>query len=166
MAHKWADWLHHPCRMGGPQRFRARDKIRSGPHVDGLATSLMPYGRSPTPEKGGENHKWPTNGRIGYITPAAWGVPNALERETKSEVAHKCADWLHHPCRMGGPQRLRRGGKITIGPQMADWLHHPSRRGLPNTLGRGTNSEVAHKWTDWLRHPCRMGGQQRFRAGD
>ena len=138
VAHKWTDWLHHPCRMGGPQHFRARDKIRSGPHVDGLATSLMPYGRSPTPEKGGENHKWPTNGRIGYITPAAWGVPNALERGTKSEVAHKCADWLHHPCRMGVPNASEGGGK----------------------------SQLAHKWADWLHHTCRMGGLQHFRAKD
>ena len=24
---------------------------------------------------------------------------------TKSEVAHKRADWLHNPCRLGGPQQ-------------------------------------------------------------
>ena len=67
---------------------------------------------------GGQNQKWPTSGRIGYITPAVWGVPNALERGTKSEVAHKWADWLHHPCRMGGPQRFRAGNKIRRGPQV------------------------------------------------
>ena len=31
VAHKWARWLHHPCRLGDPHRFRARSKIRSGP---------------------------------------------------------------------------------------------------------------------------------------
>ena len=32
MAHKWANWLHDPCRLGGPQRFKAGDKITSAPH--------------------------------------------------------------------------------------------------------------------------------------
>ena len=31
VAHKWARWLHHPCPLGDPLRFKARGKIRSGP---------------------------------------------------------------------------------------------------------------------------------------
>ena len=31
VAHKWARWLRHPCRLGDPHRFRAGGKIRSGP---------------------------------------------------------------------------------------------------------------------------------------
>ena len=31
VAHKWARWLHHPCPLGDPLRFRAGGKIRSGP---------------------------------------------------------------------------------------------------------------------------------------
>ena len=31
VAHKWARWLHHRCRLGDPHRFRAGGKIRSGP---------------------------------------------------------------------------------------------------------------------------------------
>ena len=54
----WAVGLHHPYHLGDPQRFKVRDKIRSGPHVG----------------------------------PAIGGVPNALERGTKSEVAHMWAD--------------------------------------------------------------------------
>ena len=49
VAHKWARWLHNPCRLGDPHRFKA----------------------------GGQNQKWPTSGQGGYITPAAWGVPTA-----------------------------------------------------------------------------------------
>ena len=30
VAHNLASWLQHPCRLGGPQRFRAGDKISSG----------------------------------------------------------------------------------------------------------------------------------------
>ena len=26
-------------------------------------------------QSGGQNQQWPTNGRIGYITPAVWGSP-------------------------------------------------------------------------------------------
>ena len=29
----------------------------------------------------------------------------------KSEVAHKWANWLPHPCRIGDPNRFRAGGK-------------------------------------------------------
>ena len=31
VARKWARWLHRPCRLGDPNRFKARGKIRSGP---------------------------------------------------------------------------------------------------------------------------------------
>ena len=33
VAHKWGEWLHNPCRLGGPNRFRAGGRIRSGPQV-------------------------------------------------------------------------------------------------------------------------------------
>ena len=51
---------------------------------------------------GDKNQRWPTSAPGGYITPAAWGVPNAEERGTKSEVAHKWAGSLHNPCRLVG----------------------------------------------------------------
>ena len=55
---------------------------------------------------GGQNEKWPTSGQGGYITPAAWRGPTALERGAESEVAHKWARWLHNPCRLGGSPPL------------------------------------------------------------
>ena len=90
MAHKWARWLHNPCRMGVP------------------AAS----------ERGGQNQRWPTSGQGGYITPAVWGVPTASKRGAKSQVAHKWARWLHSPCRLGGPHRFKAGDKIRGGPQV------------------------------------------------
>ena len=45
MAQTWADWLHHPCRLGGHQQI---GNNRKGPHVGMLATSPLPYGGSPT----------------------------------------------------------------------------------------------------------------------
>ena len=38
VAHKWARWLHNPCRLGGPHRFEARSRIRGGPQVPKVAT--------------------------------------------------------------------------------------------------------------------------------
>ena len=38
VAHCWARWRHNPCRLGDPLRFRAGDKMRSGPLVGKVAT--------------------------------------------------------------------------------------------------------------------------------
>ena len=38
VAHKWARWLHNPCRLGGPHRLRAGGRIRGGPQVGKVAT--------------------------------------------------------------------------------------------------------------------------------
>ena len=54
----------------------------------------------------------------GYITPAAWGVPYTSERGAESEVAHKWARWLHHPCRLGGANLFRAGSRIRGAPQV------------------------------------------------
>ena len=135
-----------PCHLGGHQRFRAGDEIRSGAHVGGFTASPLPSGGSPMLECGGQNQKWrhlggfttsplpswesptlqsgvqnqqgPRCGRIGYIIPPMWGVPNVLERGTKLEVARNWADWLHHPCRGGGHQRFEAGHKMGNGPQV------------------------------------------------
>ena len=78
LAHKWAGWLHNPCRLGGPQRLRVGDKFKSGPI------------------------KW-----AGWLhNPCHLGVPGASEHGTKLEVAHKWADWGCHPCHLGGPNAL------------------------------------------------------------
>ena len=137
VAHKWANWLPNPCRIGEPHRCRAGGKIRSGPQVGKLATSPLPYRGAPPLQSGGQNQKWTKNGQIGYLTRAVSGSPTAAERGAKSEVAHKWANWLPHPCRIGSPTAAERGAK----------------------------SEVAHKWANWLPHPCRIGEPHRFRAG-
>ena len=68
-----------------------------------------------------------------YITPATLGVPNAWERGTKLEVAHKRAGWLRNPYCLGGP----------------------------NALECMTKSEGGHKWAGWLKNPCHPRGSQR-----
>ena len=147
VAHKWASRLHNPCRLGGPHRFRAGGQNQRWPTSGqggyitraawGVPTatkrgaeSMVAHkwarwlynpchlGGSPGLQSGGHNHRWPTSGQGGYITPAAWGVPTASERGAGSEVAHKWARWLHDPCRVGGPHRFKAGGRITGGPQV------------------------------------------------
>ena len=194
LAHKWANWLPHPCRIGEPHRFKAGGKIRMGPQVGKLATSPLPYRGAPPLQSGGQNQKWPTSGQSGYLTPAISGIPTASERGAKSEGAHKWANWLPHPCRIGEPHRFRAGGKIRSGPQVGKLATSPlpyrgapplqsgaqnqkwptsgqigyltpAVSGIPTAAERGAKSEVAHKWASWLPHPCRIGDPHRCRAG-
>ena len=116
VAHLWAKWLRNPCRLGDPDRFRAGGKIKSGPQVGKVATSPLPPRGSPPLQSGGQNQKWPTSGQSGYVTPAASGIPTASEHGRKSQVAHKWAKRLRHPCRLVDPHRFRAGGKIRSGP--------------------------------------------------
>ena len=116
VAHLWARWLRNPCRLGDPLRYRARAKIRSGPLVGKVATQPLPPRGSPPLQSAGQNQKWLTCGRGGYVTPAASGIPSASERGAKSEVARLWARWLYNPCRLGDPLRFRAGGKIRSGP--------------------------------------------------
>ena len=110
--------------------------MRSGPQVGKVATSPLPYRGSPPLQSGGQNQKWPTSGQSGYLTPAVSGIPTASERGAKSEVAHKWAKWLPHPCRRGSPQ-LQRGGKMRGGPQVGKVATHPCRIGDPHRFRAG-----------------------------
>ena len=166
MAHKWAKWLPHPCRIGDAHRFRAGGKVRSGTQVGKVATSPLPYRGSPPLQSGGQNEKWPTSGQSGYLTPAVSGIPTASERGAKSEVAHKWAKWLPHPCRIGGSPPLQSGGQSQKWPTSGQSGYlTPAVSGIPDASQRGAKSEVAHKWAKWLPHPCRIRDPQRFRAG-
>ena len=118
MAHKWAQWLHNPCRLGDPHRFRAGDIIRSGPQLGKVARWRLPPAGSPALQGGGQNQKWPTSGQGGYITPAVWGVPTPFQRGAEFEVSHRWERWLHNPYRLGGPKRLRARGRTRGGQQV------------------------------------------------
>ena len=89
--------------------------------------------------KGGQNQnwlqsevqkeKWPTSGQGGYITPAARGVPTAVERG-------------------GQNQRWPTGGQ--------DGYIAPAAKKPPPVQSGGAESEGAHKWARWLLNPCRL----------
>ena len=91
MAPDKVDWLHKPCRLRRPQRFKDENK---------------------------QNHQWTTNGWIGYITSPVLEVPKASKRGKKSEVAHKWVDGLHNPYRLGGPQHFKEEDQTGSGPQI------------------------------------------------
>ena len=194
MAHLWARWVHNPCRLKDPLRYRAGGKIRSGQLVGKVATQPLPPRGSPPLQGAGQNRKWPTCGQGGYITTAASGIPSATKRGAKSEVAHLWARWLCNPCRLGNPHCYKAGGKIRSGPlvgkvatqplpprgspplqgagQNQKWptcgqggYVTPAASGIPSASKREAKSEVAHLWARWLRNPCRLGDPLRFRAG-
>ena len=140
VAHKWAKWPRHPCRLGDPRRCRARGKIRIGPQVGKMATASLPSRGSPPLQSGGENQKWPTCGQSGYVTPAVSGIATAAERGAKSQMAHLWAKWLRHPCRLGDPHCCRAGGEIRSGPLVGKVATSPlPSRGSPLLQSGGGN---------------------------
>ena len=155
-----------PAASGIPTASERRAKIRSGPQVGKVATSPLPPRGSPPLQTGGQNQKWPINGQGGYITSAASGIPSASHRGAKSEVAHKWARWLHHPCRLGDPHHLRAEGKNEKWPINGQGGYiTPAASGFPTASERWAKSEVTDEWARWLHHPCRLGDPHRFRAG-
>ena len=167
VAHLWAKWLPHPCRLGDPHRIRA----------------------------GGQNQKWPTCGRNGYLTPAVSGIPTASERGDKIRSGPLVGEMATSDCRLRDPHRIRAGGqnqkwptcgrngyltlavsgiptasergnKIRSGPLVCKRATSPlPSRGSPPHHSGGTKSEVAHLRAKWLPHPCRLGDPHRIKAG-
>ena len=193
VAHKWARWLHNPCRLGGSPPLQSGGHNQSGPSGQGgyitPAASEIPtasergskpevahkwaswlhnpcrLGGSPPLKSGGQNQKWPTGGQGGYIAPPTPGIPTASQPGAKSEVAHKWARWLHHPCRLGVSPPLQSEGQNQKWPTSGQGGYiTPAAPGIPTASERGTKSEVAHKWARWLHNPCRLGDSHRFRA--
>ena len=108
-AHMWAVWLHNPCCLGGPQCFKAGDKNNMRAHM------LADWLRHPCCLQGPEHitagnkiRIGPKSGRIGYITLAVSGVPNASKRGTKLEVGPHVARLAASPFLSRGSPLLQR----------------------------------------------------------
>ena len=160
VAHLWAKWLRHPCRLGDPHRCTAGGKIRSGPLVGKVATSPLPSRGSAPLQSRGQNQKWPTSGQGGFVTPAVSEIPSASERGANSEVAHLWAKWLRHHCRLRDPHRFRAGG------ENQKWSTYrqsgyttPAVSGNPTASQRRAKSQMAHLWANWLRQSGRFVGK-------
>ena len=115
VAHKWARWLHNPCPRGGgvPNASKHETISLLAPKWAWWLYNPFQLGVPQRFGAGGQNQKWPTGGRGGYINHAVWRVPNTLERGTKQEMAYNRAQ-----CRLGGPQRFKGEVKIRRGPQV------------------------------------------------
>ena len=160
-AHKWAERLHHPCILGGPQSQGGQNQNWWGPQGGGNATSPLHSQGSPKTRGTKAELVGPTSGWKCYITPAFSGVPKVKEDKIRNGGAHKWAEMLHHPCILGGPQR--EGDKIRIGGahNWAERLHHPCILGGPQREGDKIRIGGAHKWAERLHHPCILRGPQR-----
>ena len=146
VAHKWAEVLHRPCVLTGPQtRGQSQRWPTSGRNTSRLGSwgspnkgtkSKVAHKRAEVlhhpcvlggPQTRGQSQRWPTSGQNCYITPAFSGVPKQGDKVK------------------GVPQV----GRIATS-RLPSW-------GCPS---KGTKSKVAHKWAKLLHHPCVLGGPQ------
>ena len=105
-------WLRHPCRLGDPHRFRAGDKIRSGPLVGKVATSPLPPRGSPPLQSRGKIKSGPQVGKVAMSPLPSQGSPP-----------------------------LQSGGKIRSGPQVGKVATSPlPPRGSPPLQSFGKSS--------------------------
>ena len=103
LAHKWAYWRHHPCCLGGPHRFKAGGKIRTGPQMGVFATSPLPSRGAREASKHGTTsevaHKW------------ADGGAQRLKEGDKIRSGPQEADWLHRRRRPNWSPTLQSRGQ-------------------------------------------------------
>ena len=188
-AHRWAEMLHHPCILGGPQSQGGQNQNLWGPQVGGNATSPLHSRGSPKSRGTKSELVGPTSGRKGYITPAFSGLPKDKGDKIRIGGAHKWAEMLHHPCILGGPQNQggqnqnwwgpQVGGKATsplhsrgspktmrtkselVGPTSGRKCYiTPAFSGVPKVKGDKIRIGGAHKWAERLHHPCILRGPQ------
>ena len=71
MDHKWVDWLHNPCRLGGPQHLKAEHKIPHHPPTCGPSLISSPA-----------RHCWGPLRRQGLFTvsPQLWAISDFISR--------------------------------------------------------------------------------------
>ena len=105
VAHKWAGWLHNPCRQGG----------------------------SGTLQRGGHNRKRPTMGSCGYITPTASGNPQhfTAQGDSRKWPTTRPGDYIT-PAAWASSQRFRAGDTIISGQQVGQVDISLAAYGVPN----------------------------------
>ena len=134
VAHMWAKWLLHPCRLrGSPTLSDGRKKELAKWPKCGQSGSINPAVLEVSnAQRVDNNRKWlcgphvgrkllrgPHVGKMATSPLPSWGAPtlSAGTTITNGYVAPMWAKRLHHPCRVGAPQRSSRGQQS----QMAMW---------------------------------------------
>ena len=121
VAHKWAKWLRHPYRLGDSQHFKAGGQNRKWPTCgqNGYVTAAV-SGIPTASERGDKIRSGPLVGNMATSLLPSRGSPPLQSGATKSEVAHKWAKRLRHHCRLGDSQRFSAGEKIRSGPHVGN----------------------------------------------
>ena len=138
VAHKWADWLHHQCCLGGPRYFKAGDKIKSGSQVGLLATSSLPQHPTIPPIPLESRDAWCAKVActLHSSNPGRWRLMQSWLHHLAFTEAQKWVELLPNTCVLGGPKT---GDEIRSGCV------------TPAFLG-------ARNWAELLCKPCVLGG--------
>ena len=118
-------WLHHRCRLGGPQRSTRGQQSQMA--------------------------MWSTCGKSGCITPAVVAFPtlSAWTTMRNGYVVHTWAKWLHHRCHLEGTQRSTRGQQS----QMAMWSTCGKSGNITPAVLGVPNAQRVDKYWKWLCGP-------------
>ena len=156
VVHMREKWLHHPCRLGRPQRSARGQQSEmatwSTCGQSGYITAAV-LG-VPNAQSVDNNHKWlcgPHAAKTATSPLPSWGSPtvSAWITITNGYVVHMRAKWLHHPCRLGGPQRSARGQQS----QMAMWSTCGQSGYITAAVLGVPNAQRVDKNQKWLRGP-------------
>ena len=124
LAHMWANGLHHPYPVGGPQRSTREQKTEMATWATcgqrgyiTLAVSKVPNGQQGVPKQ-----KWLPGPHVGKeatspLPSRRSPMVNKGSQNRNGYLGHMWAKRLHHPCRLEGPQWSTRGPKT----EMATW---------------------------------------------
>ena len=147
-AHKWAEMLHHPSILGGPQEHGEQNQNWWGPQVGGNATSPLHSRGSPKTWGTKSDLVGPTSGQKCYITPAFLRVPKDMGDKIRIGGAHRGFEMLHHHCILGDAQRHGEQNQNWWGPQVGGNATSPRHsRGSPKTWA--TKSELVGTTSGW-----------------
>ena len=159
-AHKWAEVLHHPCILGGPQQ---RGQNQSG-RTSGCNCYITPAFSGVPKERGTKSEvAGSTSGHKCYITAAFSGVPNKgdkikrgpqvggnatspLHSRGSPKKGGQIQIWMPNPCLLGGPQMggnakppLHSGGSPKKGGRNQNWMPNLCLLGDPHVGGNATS---------------------------
>ena len=144
VAHLWAKWLRHPCRLGDPHHFRLFGcgiDLFIHTFFENSFCQTMHFPETKRQCSGGKGETAKYNFSIAYFVKDAPGC---------------------YPC----VARVLSGGQNQKWPTCGQSGYlTPPVSGIPTAAERGAKSELAHLWAKWLRHPCRRGDPHHLRAG-
>ena len=124
MAHKWARWLHNPCRLGGPHRFKAGGRIRSGSRQKWKILFLGAVQQSVDFRVGGQHQKW-LNWGEGRIFGCA-----VQKNTTKKKICRNGVSASKNTLKTPHRPFLKKGGVFQNPPTLSDFSETPPPLGL------------------------------------